>query len=758
MSKKILVVLACFSSIPLSAQTKKDVADSVRRLEEVVVRPSEILGSKLQAQSRTGSAYYLSPEELKRLSYTDINRMLQSVPGVNMYEEDGFGLRPNISLRGTKAARSERITIMEDGILAAPAPYAAPAAYYFPNAARMHAVEVLKGSSQVQYGPFTTGGAINMVSTPIPERLSINFDGSYGSYNTAKAKLMFGNNHRYFGYMVEYLRLQSDGFKPLTNGDKKGLMRNDILAKFALHTAPTAETKHRLELKLGYANENSDETYVGLTEQDFATKPFERYLGSQVDNIKTKHFQFSTTYLLQRGRFKLTAQAYHNYFYRNWYKLNDIQLGVDKNTKRSLADILSLDESVNARYLSVLKGTRDLNDEALIVRANNRNYYASGMQAKAEQKLAFNGLYLDLEAGLRYHQDREDRFQWDDTYSMVGGKMNLVYAGEHGSQANRILSAQALSSHFLTKLNYKRLTLTAGLRYEHIDLLNKDYGKSDMERTGKKRTETPNHAQALIPSAGINFRLAPWSTVFFGIHKGFAPPGVSTVPKVVVGRQTVVQEGFEQQRPEQSVNMELGARVKTGELRAELIGFHNNYSNMLGSDLAATGGSGTLDQFNIGRAKVYGLEALVSYQPQLYRLGIKLPMQVSYTYTHTEMLNSFVSDSWGKVDRGDEIPYIYKHALSAQIGVEHRWFSLNVNARYNSDMRTKPGQGQIAKSERIPSHLLFDASLAVHLGRRISLRLNAINLTNQVYLVSRHPAGLRAGHPFGLYAGVVAKI
>ena len=205
--------------------------DTVYRLEEVVVSGRQILGSKFKARNRTGSAYYISPEEIRKFGYTDINRMLKAVPGVNMYEEDGFGLRPNISLRGTKAERSERISIMEDGILAAPAPYSAPAAYYFPNAARMEAVEVVKGSSQVQYGPFTTGGAINMVSTPIPNTFSGTANLSYGSKNTFKSHTHIGNMWKHFGFMVEYLRYQSDGFKKYEDHPVKGFNRADLIAK-----------------------------------------------------------------------------------------------------------------------------------------------------------------------------------------------------------------------------------------------------------------------------------------------------------------------------------------------------------------------------------------------------------------------------------------------------------------------------------------------------------------------------------------------
>ena len=718
--KPLFIILFSLGYSGIYSQEQQVKKDSVYQLQEIVVSSQQILGSKFKARNRTGSAYYISPEEIRRLGYTDINRMLKAVPGVNMYEEDGFGLRPNISLRGTKAERSERISIMEDGVLAAPAPYSAPAAYYFPNVARMEAIEVLKGSSQVQYGPFTTGGAINLVSTPIPNSFSGKANISYGSKNTFKSHTSVGSSWKHFGYMVEYLRYQSDGFKKYEDHAAKGFKRNDIIAKIRVKTDHVKGVNHALELKFGYADENSDETYVGLSADDFKKTPFLRYAGSQMDKLKTDHRQWVATYLLTfSNKLKITTNAYYNYFHRNWYKLNDVRAGITSKEKRSIADVL-VDPETNIRYFDILTGKTDREGEALLVRANNRTYRSRGIQTRAEYRFNLNEFFFDLEFGLRYHADEEDRFQWDDSYSMKNKKMVLFMEGIHGTNANRVTSANALAGYLLAKLRYDAWTVTAGLRYEDVDLLKKDYTKEDLARSGKVRIETPNHARVLIPGVGLHYQLMPAASVFFGIHKGFAPPSAELY-----------------QKPESSVNMELGTRVAIGNFRAELIGFYNNYSNMLGSDLAASGGAGTLEQFNVGEARGKGAEFLVQYQPLPKNCNVRLPLQVSYTYTDTEIRNSFESHSWGNVVRGDEC----------------KWFYANIGARYNSDMRTSPGQGTIAEREKVPANLIFDASLNVFVNKYLTVRLNAINLTNRVYLTSRHPAGLRAGHPFGIYAG-----
>ena len=205
--KLALSLLGLVSIIKLEAQENqtKSQLDSIQKLDEVILNANTIFGNKYIARHRTGSAYYISPEELKKFNYTDINRVLRSIPGVTFYEEDGFGLRPNISLRGTSPERSAKISVMEDGVLIAPAPYSAPSAYYFPSVARMQAVEILKGSSQVQYGPFTTGGAINMISTQIPNSFNGQIRANYGSFNTSQLHARAGDSKPSIGYVVEYL-------------------------------------------------------------------------------------------------------------------------------------------------------------------------------------------------------------------------------------------------------------------------------------------------------------------------------------------------------------------------------------------------------------------------------------------------------------------------------------------------------------------------------------------------------------------------
>ena len=759
--------LLSFSSFTF-AQENEQVKDSIHVLEEVVVSAQQILGSKFQARNRTGSAYYISPQEIQKMGYTDINRMLKAVAGVNVYEEDGYGLRPNISLRGTKAERSEKITLMEDGILAAPAPYAAPAAYYFPNAARMQAVEVVKGSSQVQYGPFTTGGAINMVSTAIPTKFLAKINATYGTNNTLKSHINVGDQKKHFGYMVEYLRYQSDGFKHFENKQYAGFKRNDLVAKFRVNTARTEGANHSFELKAGYADEDSNETYVGLTKADFARTPFLRYVGSQKDHLTTRHYQWVGTYLLQFSpRLKFTTNFYYNTFFRNWYKLESVKYGTSANEKRTIGQILA-DPETNAPYFDILSGKTDsrvfyndyerLKDNpGLSVRANYRNYFSRGVQTKAEYKVLWGNCYLDNEWGLRYHTDEEDRNQWDDLYAMKNQQMQLLWKGVQGSQANKITRANALAAYWLSKLTYKQLTVTAGLRFEHIELLEKDYTTADTRRTGQKRIETSNTANALIPSLGLHYNLSNSLSAFAGVHKGFSPPGVSK-EKRVMDRNGNITLLTENQKPESSINIEAGLRVNKQQFKTELIGFYNNYSNMLGSDLAAMGGTGTLEQFNVGEAVVKGAEFIAQYQPFPEESPVKTPLQLSYTFTDTEMKNAFESNSWGRVVAGDEIPYINRHSLNLSVGAEYKKYELNIGIRYSGAVRTEPGQGLIAERHKIPAYTIIDASVKAKINNSLTLMVNTINLTNKTYLVSRHPSGLRAGHPFGIFGGIIYKV
>ncbi|MFK7782137.1 TonB-dependent receptor family protein [Psychroserpens sp.] len=741
MKSKIILFSLLFISISNAQNnTKKTETDSIQQLDEVLLKTNVIFGNKYQAKNRTGSSYYISPKELEKFNYTDINRVLRTVPGVNIYEEDGFGLRPNISLRGTSPERSAKISIMEDGVLIAPAPYSAPAAYYFPSVARMEAVEILKGSSQVQYGPFTTGGAINLVSSQIPDSFSGRVKASTGSFNSNQLHAKIADNKSVFGYSVEYLNFNSDGFKNLPDGSNTGFDKNDVVAKFRINSKASAKFRQALDIKFQYSDEVSDETYLGLTQSDFNRNPFDRYASSQEDVMSNDHIQIMATHQMDFSKkIRVTTTGYYNGFSRNWYKLNDV---VFNGTKVGIANIIEQPSNFT-NYFNIVNGTVNSDPDALLVKANNRDYISKGVQTKFDYHWFGKNTFHDLEIGLRYHYDEEDRFQWKDGYSILNGDMVLTSEGAPGSDANRISSANAFAAYAMYKLKYKKLTVTPGIRYENIVLRRDNYGTNDPGRSGIDLSTRENKVDIFIPGIGFNYKFNNNASIFGGIHKGFSPPSN--------------QEG---QKAEESINYEIGSRFSYKGLRGEIVGFYNDYSNLLGSDLAATGGTGSLEQFNAGEVNVVGLELLLNYDLLQNNSEFALPITFGYTLTSATFQNSFGSqdDLWGEVSEGDELPYIAMHQFNSTISLEHKKYELNLTGRLNGAFRTTAGTEDITDENGVTSNFILDFSAKYHISKHISVTGNIINLLDETYAVSRVPAGLRPGHPFGAYAGLELRL
>ena len=726
--KHYIYTLALIICLNLNSQEPKQINDSIIPLDEVIIKGNTILGNKFVAKNRTGAAYYLSTEELAQFDYTDINRALSKISGINFYEEDGFGLRPNISIRGTSPERSSKIAIMEDGILISPAPYSASSAYYFPSVARMQAIEVLKGSSQIQYGPYTTGGAINFVSTEIPEKFRGKISTSFGSFKTGQTHATIGNSSEKFGYMFEILNYNSDGFKSLNDDLNTGFDINEITSKIKF-VPKTPNIDQSFELKFHTYDEISNETYLGLTETDFQKNPYLRYPGSEKDKMSAEHKQYVLTHeLFVNEKIKITSNFYENRFKRNWYKLDDV---VHDNNSQKISKVIS-NPSQFSEHLKILSGELDY-ENALKVKANNREYISRGIQTKIDYHwYGKNESFNDLELGIRIHYDEEDRFQWEDIYNINNGFMALESYGEKGSQGNRISFANSFASYIMYKYKFKGLTISPGLRYESIKLGRDDFGKSNPLRNIENLSTRENKVSVLIPGVGFNYTFSNNLSVFGGIHKGYSPPGSS-----------------DGQKAEESVNSELGIRFSTKKLNGEIIAYRNDYSNLLGNDLAATGGFGEMDPFNAGKALVNGFEVLLNTSISKY-----IPISFSYTLTDAKFLTSFGStqDIWGEVNNGDQIPYIPKHQFNSSLSYRNSQLDINLNASYNGKFSTLANG-----TEEISSYLILDLSMKYRIKKDIFLKSKILNLLDKKYAVSKAPAGLRPGHPFGIYTGIEYK-
>jgi Fe(3+) dicitrate transport protein len=698
-----------------------------------------IIGHRRDVADVPGSAHRVSHEELQAFLQADVMRVLRTVPGVYVQEEEGFGLRPNIGIRGSGLDRSARIALLEDGVLIAPAPYSAPAAYYFPTQRRIHALEVLKGPAAISVGPRTTGGAINLISTPIPDSsdgIAGNVDLRLGQHDTADGHFNFGHRGSRFSWLLETVQAESDGFKSIDgpSGQNTGYDIEDYMVKLQFDSDPASPLYQSLRVKVGYTDQASDETYLGLTDADFAVDPNRRYAASAGDLFESEHEQFQATYVFDpQSNWRGEVTAYRNNFARDWFKLDSVN-------GTGIGAILDDPESFAAEF-DWLTGA-DSPDGAIVKRHNNREYYAQGVQAEITFDLGFGNTAMALTTGIRVHEDEEDRLHRDDGFRMEDSRLVQTSAGAPGSASNRLSSAEAKTLFVETEIRHGAFILTPGARFEDIDMTRRDYAGTDPSRALGPTQVRNNSASVFIPGMGALYRLDDNWRLLAGVHKGFNPPAPGSSAS-----------------EEESLNAEFGARYASDRFQFESIYFINDYDNLVGTVTASTGGSGQIgDQFDGGEVTVQGLELSADYGwTNLGGRGLALPLSLKYTWTtEAQFNNAFESEfePWGDVQVGDELPYMPEHQLRAAAGLETQTWNINLAANYVGRMRTVAGQGPHIETETVDSHVVWDLLARWRFTESLSTYVKLDNLFDETYVAARRPAGVRPGLERTAYVGL----
>ena len=624
-NKLILGFLMLLSALSLSSE----IYANSQEIESVT-----IIGKKADVKELPGSGQIVSNEELLKAMDTDIHKILSAIPGVYFRTEDGYGLRPNISIRGTSIDRSAKITLMEDGILVAPAPYTSSSAYYFPTTGRINSVEVLKGPSSISQGPSTIGGAINMISTPIPETNSGKFTQEFGQNGMLRTHAYYGGVSGNLGGLVEIHEHKSDGFDSIANvGGDTGFNKSDILIKARYETGD-----HSLTLKILEVDEVSDQSYVGLSGASFNANPRLRYGMTQYDEMNNDGDQKSLTYMGDFENIRVIASTWSNDYHRDWFKVDKANNNSDHGVGSGINNVIAAANAGNTNAQAILDGELAVQVK---LKHNNRFYTNEGYQFKVITDINNHSLTF----GYRDMEDSESRYQNYECFDQGSNGINSALydcsTGYTGSN-NRLRVSEATSYYIEDKITLGNLILTIGHRSEEYDQVENRWNDGVPTRTqlasGYPKTKDGDHSTT---GFGATYDVNENLQLVAGFHEGMT---------AMFGTD-----------PEKADNMELGLRYSKGNTSLETFYFESDYKNLKAVCKNSQGGDcDDGDVFDGGAVDVSGLELSASHIFE-GNDGTIYPVALTYTSTDATFANSFDDDGdyWGVVAAGDDLSLIH---------------------------------------------------------------------------------------------------
>lgn len=520
---------------------------------EISVTSNYLAGTPESLSEIPGSIERIDARTLENARVFNFSEALRKFSGVNVRDEEGFGLRPNIGIRGTNPTRSTKVLLLEDGLPLSYAPYGDNSSYYHPPVERYESIEVLKGSGQIAYGPQTIAGVINYLTPNPPDKPAFNLKLESGNRSFFNGGAGFGGTFGKFGVITHFTHKQGDGSRENTNFKLYDFSNK---ATFALNS------RNSLTAKFTFFREDSNLTYTGATEAEFAANPR--------GNVFKNDFFYGRRYgvslqhaAVLTSNVNLTTNFYSNYFSRNWWR--------QSSNSSQRPNRLNIDS--DCRSLTDLNTT--CGNEGRL-----RDYLMVGIEPRLNAIFNTGAIRNELNIGFRIHREDQDRIQKNG--NLPNSRDGLI-AEDNERQS------LAYSGFVQHRFIWRDFAFTPGVRIERIE-----YERTNRLASSGAGATGNTIVTEVIPGFGVAYSGLRNTTVFAGVHRGFAPPRVEDI---VTNAGGVVDLDSEL-----SWNYEVGVRTRpvTGvEIAGTL--FRNDYENQIvaasiASGTAFTNGGKTLQQ------------------------------------------------------------------------------------------------------------------------------------------------------------------
>lgn len=666
--------------------------------EDVTIVTARLAPTPESVQRIPGTVDIVDTPILEVSRVFNFNEALRKVAGLTLRDEEGFGLRPNIGIRGLNPTRSTKVLLLEDGVPLTYSVYGDNASYYHPPVERFSSIEVLKGSGQIIHGPVTVGGVINYITPQPPSKPGGVLTLVGGNRDYFNGHFGYGGTWGNTGLIFDYMRKQGEGSRV---NIRHGI--NDLNLK--LVTA--FNSRNVLTLKTNYYGERSRVTYSGLTQAEYDENP--RQNPFRNDSFEINRFGAMGNHtLLINNDFVMSTNVYFAGFFRDWWRQSSNSL----QRPNDAAD-------PNCGGMANLNTT--CGNEGRL-----RKYYTVGIDPRFRLSHNLFGIKNEADFGFRAHFEVQDRRQ-------LNGNTPLARTGvtvEDNERRN-----QAYSGFIQNRFILGGLTITPGLRVEKIN-----YKRTNRLANGGAGVSGKTDLTQLVPGLGVSYSFGDKATIFSGVHRGFAPPRTEDIINNTTG-------GVVDLDPEQSWNYEVGVRSTPMQgIRLNVSYFRTDFSNQIVPASIAGGQGATLT--NGGETLHQGLElnsrvdtgTLFNSPHNFYlRLNYAYVRDAKFTGQRFSNIPGFSSVSV----TGNRLPYSPEHLLTAGFGYSHRsGLDILVESNYLSDQfaddlnTVKPSPD--GQRGLIPAYTIWNATVnykveAIHSTFFFTVK----NLLNDTFIVDR---------------------